>query len=893
MRPLVTGLAALLVLAASASAAVPAPDAAEARQVRLRVGTFDPRRSASELPERLRLAEEPRGGYFLVQLEGRADRSTTAKLRARGAEPLAYVPDGAYVVRLSSGRVADLRSMAGVRWLGPVEPGFKLAPDLGRRPFVDGTRREGGRLHATVDLFRAEDLAEVSRRIAATGTVVLSGAAFSDTLRLRVRATIGQLEAVAQIPAVAWIEEAGEATPRNNSATWVVQTDVPGATDVWSDGLHGESQIIGIIDWPIDMNSCFVSDPLDNTPGPSHRKVVAYRSAAGLGTDYHGTHVAGIAAGTSFPVNGSLDSAGHAYAAKISYSNILDVTGSGGDPSNLYSYFAAAHADGARVHTNSWGDDSTTDYTTWSRDADLFSYDFEESLVLFAVSNLSTLHTPENAKNVLAVSATHNGASADTFCRGGAGPTSDGRRKPEILAPGCGVTSARELSSCGVRTLSGTSMASPAVAGAAALARQYFVEGWYPTGSPQAANARAPSGALLKAVLINSAVNLSTVLGFPGNTEGWGRVLLENGLYFGGDARRLLVLADVRNASGVGTSEQDAFVMEVTSSNEPLEVTLAYTDPPAALFASAATVNDLDLEAISPSGLLYRGNAFDSLVEHSTSIGQADPLNNVETILLPSPELGTWLVSVRGTAVNAGTQGYALVVTGSVQTSSASGSVRHAGHRVEDSGTFADGDGAPEPGETVIVPLSLLNLRTTTATGLSAQLFSGDFSLASVTAGSAPWVDLPSNEVGESLVPHFEIALSPVATCGQPIPMKVRASYSGGTNDAEFLFVVGDPATGGEESCTPLDCPGDPLPGDAGPTLLLSRSGSSDALLQWTAVPGAGAYRVYCSADKDLSTTVLIGSSPGPSFVHVGAQAAPAPCYYRIRAVNSCGWEGP
>jgi len=879
----VAALAAVLLLSASA----------DAREIRLRVGTFDPGRRAPELPERLRLAEEPLGGYFLVQLEGTADRSTIAKLRAHGAEPLAYVPDSAFVVRLASGRAAQLRAMAGVRWVGPVEPGFKLAPDLGRRPLVDGTRREGGRLYVTADLFRGEDLPAASRRIAATGAEVLHASAFSDTLRLAVRATMQQLEAVARIPAVAWIEEAGEATPRNNSATWVVQTNVAGSTTVWGHGLHGENQIIGIVDWPIDMTSCFIADPLNNTPGPSHRKVVAYRADAGLGADYHGTHVAGIAAGTSFPVNGSHDSEGHAWAAKISYSSINDVTGSGSDPSNLYSYFAAAHADGARVHTNSWGDDGTTDYTTWSRDADLFAHDFEESLVLFAVSNLSSLHTPENAKNVLAVAATSNGISAGNWCHGGAGPTNDGRRKPEILAPGCSISSARELSSCGLRTLSGTSMASPAVAGAAALARQYFVEGWYPTGSKQAGNARVPSGALLKAVLINSAVNLDTLLGFPGNAEGWGRVLLENGLFFAGDARRLLVLADVRNASGLGTSEQDAFELQVSSTAEPLEVTLAYTDPPAALLASAATVNDLDLEVISPSGLLYRGNAFDSVLEHSTSIGQADPLNNVETVLLPSPEIGTWLVSVRGTAVNEGAQGYALVATGSVQASTTTGIVRHSGHRVDDLGTFADSDGSPEPGETVIVPLSLLNLRTTTATNLSARLFSGDLSLASVTAGSAPYVDLPANDVGESLVPHFEIALSPVATCGQAIPMKVRASYAGGTNDSEFLFVVGDPATGGDETCTPAGCPGDPLPADAGSTLTVSRSGSSDVLLQWGAVAGAGSYRIYCSADNDLSTAVLVGSSPGPSFVHVGAQTAPAPCYYRVRAVNSCGWEGP
>ena len=893
MRAFLIGLTCGSLLASLALAGSAPPAASPRRQIHLRFGTFDPLEGPLSLPERHRLEHEPGRGYFLVQLEGTPDRSARARLRARGAEPLAYIPDGTYIVRLSEGRAASVRAMPGVRWLGAVEPGFKLSPDLGRRSFVDGTRRAEGQAYATVDLFRGEDLAAATRRIAATGAQVLQAASFSDTLRVKVRATTGQLESASRIPAVAWIEEALEATPRNNTATWVVQTDSPGSTTVWGHGLHGEQQIIGIIDWPIDMNSCFFSDPLNNTPGPGHRKVVAYRSTAGLGAHYHGTHVAGIAAGNSFPVNSSLDSAGHAYQAKISYGSVVDITGSGSNPSNLYAALSSAHTDGARVHSNSWGDDGTTAYASWSRDADLFSYDFEESLVLFSVTNLSTLRSPENAKNVVAVAGTGNGPAEDSWCRGGTGPTSDGRRKPDLMAPGCDISSARDSFSCATRLLNGTSMASPAVAGAATLARQYFVEGWYPTGTPQTADARVPSGALLKALLVNSSRNLGGVLGFPGNQEGWGRVLLEDALYFSGDARRLLVLGDVRNASGLGTGDHDAFLVRVDSVAEPLEITLAFTEPPAALLAAAATVNDLDLEAISPSGLLYRGNALDSILEQSVPVGQADPRNNVEAVLLGSPEIGTWLVTVRGTAVNEGAQGYALVATGDIQAGSSSGIVRHAGHRVDDNGTFADGDGTPEPGETVLVPLSLLNFRGTTAMNLSASLYSGDPALASVTAGAAPYVDLPSNEVGESLVPHFELAISPLAVCGDPIPLTVRASYTGGTNDSPFQFVVGDPSSGGDDACVPLECAGDPLPGDVGPTLMLPASPGADVLLQWTEVPGASSYRVYRSSTRNFSTASLVGSVPGPSFLDVGARLLGTACYYRVRAVNSCGWEGP
>lgn len=50
----------------------------------------------------------------------------------------------------------------------------------------------------------------------------------------------------------------------------------------------------------------------------------------------------------------------------------------------------------------------------------------------------------------------------------------------------------------------GTSMAAPVVAGSLALVRQYFADGWYPSGAPQAASAFLPSAPLLKAVLLGA-----------------------------------------------------------------------------------------------------------------------------------------------------------------------------------------------------------------------------------------------------------------------------------------------------------------------------------------------------------------------------------------------------
>lgn len=206
-------------------------------------------------------------------------------------------------------------------------------------------------------------------------------------------------------------------------------------------------------------------------------------------------------------------------------------------------------------------------------------------------------------------------------------------------------------------------MATPAIAGAGALVRQYFVEGFYPTGSANPSDGFTPSGALVKASLINSSVDMTGVAGYPSNREGWGRVLINNALHFDGDARKLIV-DDIRNANGLSTNDEIEIPIEVYSGGQQLRATLVWVDPAASAGASFAAINDLDLEVVSPGGALYRGNVFSGGA--STTGGTKDDRNNVEQVHVNNPASGEWIVRIKAAAVNVGTQGYALVVTGDV-----------------------------------------------------------------------------------------------------------------------------------------------------------------------------------------------------------------------------------
>ncbi|KAG2492076.1 hypothetical protein HYH03_009572 [Edaphochlamys debaryana] len=258
--------------------------------------------------------------------------------------------------------------------------------------------------------------------------------------------------------------------------------------------------------------------------------------------------------------------------------------------------------------------------------------------------------------------AGHSGIDAVTSfsCNG---PMPDGRFKPDIVAPGEMVLSASsgaeiddtvdsETCSNEAVAMRGTSMASPVAAGHAGLFRQYFTDGYYPTGAPNSTRSApfTPSGMLLKAAVIAGAESLEG--GFargpgilmgpsPDGYQGWGRLDLSGALPLPGltPANFSLQVVDWGNIS---TGDRIVIKGLRATGTGPIIAVLVWHDYPGALMADSALVNDLDLG--------YLVNQPDSAPYQQT---RRDSVNNVERAELRGLRAGDNVsLVVFGAAVN-------------------------------------------------------------------------------------------------------------------------------------------------------------------------------------------------------------------------------------------------
>ncbi|MEU2130835.1 S8 family serine peptidase [Streptomyces sp. NPDC018352] len=195
----------------------------------------------------------------------------------------------------------------------------------------------------------------------------------------------------------------------------------------------------------------------------------------------HGTHVSSIAAGTGAKSGGKFK--GVAPDAKLLEGKVLDDNGFG-DDAGILAGMEWAVAQGADVINLSLGGSDTPEVDPLEAAVNKLSAD---KGVLFAIAAgnegdaAGTVGSPGSADAALTVGAVDDKDKLADFSSRGP-RVGDGAIKPDVTAPGVDITAAAAPGSAidqevgqnppGYLTISGTSMATPHVAGAAALLKQ-------------------------------------------------------------------------------------------------------------------------------------------------------------------------------------------------------------------------------------------------------------------------------------------------------------------------------------------------------------------------------------------------------------------------------------
>ncbi|MCK9538754.1 S8 family serine peptidase [Dokdonella sp.] len=690
-----------------------------------------------------------------------------------------------------------------------------------------------------------------------------------------------------------------------------------GPAPLWDHGITGTGQIAAVADSGTTPNAAWFTQ-LDKGAGPhtavtfsenpppvlpdigtlyQDNKIIAYWLQPGGPIDYdyssgHGTHVTGTvlgdAAGTfggntylpASPLLPNHDLAdGMAPGAQLLFQDAGPASASSIIINDFGGTLQQAFNGGARVHNNSWGaktggryegNDSELDRTTWAN---------EDLLVVVAAGNdvAGTMATgsPANAKNSLAVAALGHGGSLVRASYSNRGPTRDGRFKPDIAAPGSSIISARNsgtvngtINAPATTGMSGTSMASPTITGNAVLARQFFADGFYPRGERVAADAYDPTGAAVKAVLLNGTNTIST--SWPNDGTGWGRAWLDGNLWFndtlpGGDDSRRLRLFERPNAAGLKTGQVNEYFIDNVQAGVELRATLVWFDPNAVPGAASTLINNLDLEVVGPGATTYFGNVFSNGV--STPGGSADAKNTVEAVRFDTPAAGSYTFRVKATSVpgngteGSDAQGYALAV----------------------SGGFALPDPTPFPAPTGVSASS--NGAAGVAVGFSAaagaqafQLYRARGSCAFTPPGAFRMV---ANGAASPLVDDSTIG-------GFMYAYKVRGVHEDVEGEvSNCVDVISD------DVCTLM------------PSLEVSSLMANGAASECSVELAWDAAQANCPTSTGISYQVERDSDPyfGAPVVVASALAAPAfidvdvtdgtPYYYRVRAVDSFGNASP
>lgn len=458
-----------------------------------------------------------------------------------------------------------------------------------------------------------------------------------DGPELVIKTSLSSLRKIAEHPLVQYIEPIG-APPVKEDLQGTTNHRTAGlfTSDNWFGGrkLNGEGEVIAVGD------DGFINEHID------FKGRIALNANNAAAANTHGDHCSGIILGAG---NLNPNIRGQAPAAILrAYDGYNDF--------NLYPSIYTV--DNVRITSHSLGQTCNGGYNSNARTNDLQIRTYPSLMHVHSAGNsgdtdcggltagfMTITGGYKAGKNVLTVA---NVTKADFLSSSSSkGPLPDGRLKPDIAAVGTSVSSTQPNNT--FASMTGTSMACPAVAGTLALLNQAYKKQF----------SVEPNSGLIKAIMMNTADDLGHE--GPDFSFGFGRV----------NARRAVeCIESSRFLTGTATQgSTNTHTIQVPANVFKAKVMVYWVDAAASAGASPSLVNDLNTWMIAPNQTtqhlpwqLYAGATPTNESCNTPAVKGTDTLNNVEQIEIDNPASGNYTLHVAGSKVPSTTQTYYVVI---------------------------------------------------------------------------------------------------------------------------------------------------------------------------------------------------------------------------------------
>ncbi|KAH7324776.1 peptidase S8/S53 domain-containing protein [Stachybotrys elegans] len=404
-----------------------------------------------------------------------------------------------------------------------------------------------------VDVMVHEEAIQEMESIAdaiSTRTSIARGDMMVEQRKIRMDVSRALLPTIASDDRVRIIEEVVSCVLHDDAARAIVDADI----QIEGISFRGNGQRIAVADTGLDNG-----DPKKCHPAFTGRVaglIPIGRADQTNDPHGHGTHVCGVIVGQSFDTpKGNIG--GIAPEAELVVQSLVQTSKALAIPATMDTLLVQPYETyKCRIFSNSWGEEwkketAQLGYTGAAEEIDRFVWEHPDALVCFSAGNdggpdrangQPAIGGRAAARNCLTVGACgstrihgpgpnakkQNFGSDEVLVTSNRGPTAERLIKPDVVAPGFLVYSAQSTAGPQYRDrinsttnpgvawmpLSGTSQATPMVAGCAAVLREIL----------QLRGLKNPPSALLRCLIINGANKLP---GIPCEAQGFGRVNLK------------------------------------------------------------------------------------------------------------------------------------------------------------------------------------------------------------------------------------------------------------------------------------------------------------------------------------------------------------------------------